>query len=327
MNNTIKEEITKRKQWLFFHTVIKPSILVIQKHQKKKINFDSRLKEIASTLDNDISTRFFQRKKLFSVQASCTKRFIDIEFLHYLKCCESIRKVSPVFHNYLLRKRLRKLISDKRLEFRVTSVILIQKTFRKACAFKKAKHLSLVTFILKHRDKAARKLQKYFRIKLIERRAKYLELSLMIMRARNEASTLIQKCFKRYQAQQRYRSIRQLEKSLPCLKWKAPAEQAFVLGSINDWKFMIKLALCPLRHIFVRYFDGITLGDYEIKFVVDGSYQLNSQYDVIENERYGMVNVFEVRQFRKFGDPFSSEQHQIYTFANTRRAIAAKDGC
>jgi hypothetical protein len=35
---------------------------------------------------------------------------------------------------------------------------------------------------------------------------------------------------------------------------------------------MIPLILCPLRKIFIRYFKGITIGEFEVKFIVDGSY-------------------------------------------------------
>jgi len=46
----------------------------------------------------------------------------------------------------------------------------------------------------------------------------------------------------------------------------------------------------------VRYFEGLKNGDYEIKFIVDGSYQLNSQYGIVESsEEHGLINILEVR--------------------------------
>ena len=69
-----------------------------------------------------------------------------------------------------------------------------------------------------------------------------------------------------------------------------------IIGDLNNWNNKIDLKYCKLRHIFVRYFHGLKKGaEYEIKFIVDGSYQLSSKYEIIESYCRGMVNVYEVQ--------------------------------
>lgn len=35
--------------------------------------------------------------------------------------------------------------------------------------------------------------------------------------------------------------------------------------------------------------------DYEFKFIVDGSYQISSHYDMFDSDERGLVNVFEIK--------------------------------
>ena len=67
-----------------------------------------------------------------------------------------------------------------------------------------------------------------------------------------------------------------------------------VSGSFSKWNSRIPMLECPLRKIYVRYIEGLTPGEYELIFIVNGTYQLNNQYGIIEHDTYGLVNVIEV---------------------------------
>lgn len=59
----------------------------------------------------------------------------------------------------------------------------------------------------------------------------------------------------------------------PSVTWYGKAESVSIICSFDNWKNKIKLVYCPLRKLFVRYFNGLTLGqEFEFKFIVDGSY-------------------------------------------------------
>ena len=66
-----------------------------------------------------------------------------------------------------------------------------------------------------------------------------------------------------------------------------------MIGSFNSWTEKVPLIFCQLRNTFVRYIKGLRKGDeYEFKFIVDGSYQLNSMYEINESVYgKGYVNV------------------------------------
>ena len=67
------------------------------------------------------------------------------------------------------------------------------------------------------------------------------------------------------------------------------------MGSFNNWKRKLPLKRCKLRGIFIRYIDGLKSNkEYEIKFIVDSSYQLSSNYEMIESchPARGMVNIY-----------------------------------
>lgn len=74
----------------------------------------------------------------------------------------------------------------------------------------------------------------------------------------------------------KYQNILKIERKLPKVVWYGVATKVSLIGSFNNWKLEIPLKKCPLRNVFIRYFKGLRRGEYEIKFIVDGAYQLSS---------------------------------------------------
>lgn len=48
--NNIKEEISKRKRWLLYHTVIKPSSYIIHNRKKKLTSIKDKLNNIRENI-------------------------------------------------------------------------------------------------------------------------------------------------------------------------------------------------------------------------------------------------------------------------------------
>lgn len=73
-----------------------------------------------------------------------------------------------------------------------------------------------------------------------------------------------------------------------------------IIGEFNDWKSKIKLIKCKLRQgIYVKYFDdGLATGEYEFKFIINGSFQVSSMYEIIQNDLYGYLNILEIKNNR-----------------------------
>ena len=110
----------------------------------------------------------------------------------------------------------------------------------------------------------------------MKKKAKYFSLVIWIGTYRNTRAIYIQKNFKRFITMKRYKEVLSYEKTLPSIKWSSSisnVKEIYIVGSMNKWNQKIKMTYCRLRRIYVKYIDGLKRGkDYEIKFIVDGSY-------------------------------------------------------
>ena len=137
--------------------------------------------------------------------------------------------------------------------------------------------------------------------RITRNRLKLIMLKLMIWRYRQSNAIKIQKVMKRVLAQRVFNKILILERTLPSIKWLPDSSNTNSVHVIGQFPLNkpIELKYCYLRKIFIRYVRGLYDGDYEIMFIVDGSYRVSGRMPVLEKNGNSFVNVLEIDGFKR----------------------------
>jgi len=94
-----------------------------------------------------------------------------------------------------------------------------------------------------------------------------------------------------------YSRILDLERQYISLKWVGEVERsAFVIGTFTtpQWKERVKLEMCPLRGIYVKYFASIEEGAYQLKYIIDDEYKCDPALPMAHDPSGNLNNVLEI---------------------------------